>query len=81
MVRSCVSTSGVGDLVEIDGIMNAKNVLSDFDAPSGRHLIGNSFIFQTMIPNTLPIQENCIKRPTMERYHYGLASPESEAQH
>ena len=45
----CISASGVGDIVRIDGIINAekyRQVLFHYAIPSGKHLIGNSFIFQ-----------------------------------
>ena len=48
-VWGCLSANGVGDLVRIDGIMNAekyKQILIHHGIPSGKRLIGNKFIFQ-----------------------------------
>ena len=45
----CISVSGVGDIVQIDGIINAEKyiqVLIHSAIPSGKCLIGNTFIFQ-----------------------------------
>ena len=48
--RGCISASGVGDIVRIDGITNAekyRQVLIHYAIPSGKCLIGNSLeVFQ-----------------------------------
>lgn len=45
-----IPASGVGDLVNIDGIMNSKKeysqILIRHAMPSGKHQIGNCLIFQ-----------------------------------
>ena len=49
LVWGCISASGVGDTVQIDGIMNAekyRHVLIHHAIPSGKGLSGNGFIFQ-----------------------------------
>ena len=49
MVWGCISANGVGDLVKIEGIMNAekyRQLLIHHAVPSGKRLIGNGFIFQ-----------------------------------
>lgn len=49
MFWGCISASGHGDLVPIDGSMNQSkylDVLNENAFPSGDRLIGNSFIFQ-----------------------------------
>ena len=49
MVSGWISASGVGDIVCIDGILNAKKywqILIHDAIPSGKHLIGNWIIFQ-----------------------------------
>ena len=49
LVRGCISASGVGDVVQIDGIMNAeeyKQVLFFHAIPYRKSQIGNVFIFQ-----------------------------------
>ena len=49
MVWGCISASGVGDIVRIDEILNAKKyrqILIHHAIPSGKCLIGNCFIFQ-----------------------------------
>lgn len=49
MVWGCISVSGVGVIVRIDGIMNAekhRQILSHHAIPAGKRLIGNGFIFQ-----------------------------------
>ena len=49
LIWGCISASGVGDIVRIDGIMNAetyKQVSNHHVIPSGKCLIGNVFIFQ-----------------------------------
>ena len=49
MVWGCISANGVGDLVRVDGIMNAakyKQILIHHAILSGKRLIGNKFIFQ-----------------------------------
>ena len=57
LVWGCISASGVGDIVRIDGIMNAekyRKVLIHHAIPSGKNLIANGFIFQhDTIPSTL----------------------------
>ena len=48
LVWGCISASGFGDIVQIDGIMNAekyRQFLIHNDIPSGKWLIGNGFIF------------------------------------
>ena len=48
-VWGCISAGGVGDLVRIDGIMNAekyRQILIHHAIPSGRRLIGPRFTFQ-----------------------------------
>ena len=47
--EGCISVSGVGDIVRIDGIMNAekyRQVLIHHAILSGKRLIGNGFTFQ-----------------------------------
>lgn len=49
IVWSYISVSGFGDLVKIDGVINAEKcqqILIHHAGPSGRHLIGHSLIFQ-----------------------------------
>ena len=49
LVWGCISASGVDNIVRLDGIMNAekfRQVLIHHAIPSGKHLIGNGFIFQ-----------------------------------
>ena len=48
-VWGCISAGGVGDLVRIDGIMNAekyRQILIHHAIPSGRRLIDPRFTFQ-----------------------------------
>lgn len=48
MVWGCFSYAGVGDLVQIEGIMRKeqyRNILEQNAAPSGRRLIGDNFTF------------------------------------
>ena len=40
----CISASGVGDIIQIDGITNTqkyRQVIINYAIPSGTHLIGN----------------------------------------
>lgn len=49
MVWSCISASGVGDPVKIEGIMNIEKchqVLHQYAIPSEKCLLGSGFIFQ-----------------------------------
>ena len=49
LIWGCISASGVGNIVRIDGIMNSekhRQVLIHNAIPSGKRLIGNGFIFQ-----------------------------------
>ncbi|KAK6473362.1 extracellular calcium-sensing receptor-like [Huso huso] len=48
-VWGCISANGVGDLVRINGLLNAekyRQILIHHAIPSGRHLIGPKFILQ-----------------------------------
>ena len=49
MVSECLTANGVGDLVRIDGIMNAEKygrILIHHAISSARRLIGSGLIFQ-----------------------------------
>ena len=49
LVWGCIYASGVGDIVRIDGIMNAgkyRQVLIHHAIPSGKRPVANCFIFQ-----------------------------------
>ena len=71
LVWGCISDSGVGNIVWIDGIMNAekcRQVLIHHAILSGKRLIGNGFIFQ---PDKNPKHTaNAVKYSTESRPEY-----------
>ena len=63
-VWGCISAGGVGDLFNIDGIMNAekyRQTLIHHAVPSGRRLVGPNFIFQHDPKHTAMKAKDCLQ--------------------
>ena len=70
LVWGCISAIDVVDIVQIDGIMNAekyRQVLIHHAIPSGKHLIGNSFIFQHDKDPKLTALKSYLERKTADK--------------